>query len=117
MVYWKNVKEVGTYSPPGHEGTYNRRLVGPQEGIENAEVIIGEMEPNGLADPHFHDEIEQIMYILNGNARVIIEGEEAILSVGDVIWIPKRAMHEVINVGDTNLRFVLIYSPQKVKSS
>ncbi|WP_408011222.1 cupin domain-containing protein [Pseudalkalibacillus sp. A8] len=117
MVYWKNVKDVDVYSPPGHEGTYNRRLVGPKEGIENIEVILGEMEPGGVADPHFHEEIEQIMYILRGKAQVIIEGEEAVLTVGDVIWIPKKAMHEVKNGGDTNLQFVLMYSPQKVNSS
>jgi quercetin dioxygenase-like cupin family protein len=116
MVYWKNIKDVEVYSPPGHEGTYNRRMVGPKEGIENVEVIFGEMEPGGLADPHYHEEIEQIMYILTGKAHVIIEGKESTLSEGDVLWIPKRAMHEVKNVGDSNLRFLLMYSPQKVKS-
>ncbi|MBM4763222.1 cupin domain-containing protein [Bacillus sp. B15-48] len=115
MVFWKNVKDVEAYSPPGHEGTFNRRLVGPEEGIEDMEVIIGEMEPGGLADPHFHDDIEQIMYILTGKAHVIIEGKESVLSEGDVLWIPKKAMHDIRNAGDTNLRFVLIYSPQKVK--
>lgn len=115
MNYWKNSKDVEIYSPPGHEGTFNRRLVGPEEGIENLEVIIGEMEPGGLADPHFHDELEQIMYILTGKMHIIIEGEETVLTEGDVVWIPKKAMHEVKNVGNTNLKFVLMYSPQKVK--
>jgi quercetin dioxygenase-like cupin family protein len=114
MVYWKNVNDAEVYSPPGHEGTYNRRLVGPEEGIENMEVIIGEMEPGGLADPHFHEDLEQIMYVLTGKMHIIIEGEETILTQGDVVWIPKKALHKVTNAGDENLRFVLMYSPQKV---
>lgn len=115
MNYWKNIKDVEAYSPPGHEGTFNRRLVGPEEGIEHMEVIIGEMEPGGLADPHLHEDIEQIMYILTGKMHIIIEDKETVLTEGDVVWIPKKAMHEVQNVGDTNLKFVLMYSPQKVK--
>lgn len=115
MVFWKNEKDVEVYSPPGHEGTFNRRLVGPSEGIEHLEVIIGEMEPGGLADPHLHDDMEQIMYILSGKMHAIIEGEEAVLTAGDVVWIPKKAMHDIRNAGDENLRFVLMYSPQKVK--
>lgn len=115
MVYWKNERDVKIYSPPGHEGTFNRRLVGPAEGIENLEVIIGEMEPGGLADPHFHEDMEQIMYILEGKMHIVINEKEAVLSKGDVIWIPKMAMHEVKNIGESLLRFVLMYSPQKVR--
>lgn len=114
MVYWRNVNDVEAYSPPAHGGTFNRRLVGPADGIEHMEVIIGEMEPGGDADPHFHEDIEQVMYILTGEMYVKIEGEEAVLGEGDVVIIPKKAMHEVKNVGSTNLRFVLMYSPPKV---
>lgn len=108
------MNDVEAYSPPAHGGTFNRRLVGPEDGIEHLEVIIGEMEPGGDADPHLHDDIEQIMYILAGKMYVNIEGEEAVLSVGDVVIIPKKAMHEVKNIGSENLRFVLMYSPPKV---
>lgn len=113
MTFWKNENDVQGYSPAGHEGTFNRRLVGITEGIENVEVIIGEMEPGGLADPHLHENIEQIMYILSGEMHAIIEGKEAKLSAGDIVWIPKRATHDIRNAGDEKLRFVLIYSPQK----
>lgn len=111
MVYWRNVNDVQPYSPSGHSGTQNRRIVGLKDGMEEMEVIIGEIEPGGKADPHFHENIEQSMYILSGKMHVIINGEEAVLSEGDTVIIPKKAIHEVKNVGDSLLRFVLIYSP------
>lgn len=114
MKYWKNVKDVEVYTPPGHEGTFNRRLVSPSDAIENIEVIIGEMEPGGKAKPHFHEDIEQIMYILSGEMYVKIENKETVLSKGDVVIIPKKTIHEVKNVGLTHLRFILIYSPPKL---
>lgn len=113
MSYWKNAKDVEVYSPPGHEGTFNRRLFGKEEGMEQLEVIIGEIEPGGTADPHFHEEIEQSMFILSGEMKIIIENEETILRKDDVVWIPKKAMHEVVNIGKETVRFVLIYSPPK----
>lgn len=114
MVYWKNMEDVEVYSPPGHSGTFNRRLVGLEDGIEQVEVIIGEMEPGGDADPHLHEEIEQIMYILTGKMYVNIGGQENTLTEGDVVIIPKNTMHEVKNVGASHLRFVLMYSPPRM---
>lgn len=111
MVYWRNVNDVKPYSPPGHSGTNNRRIIGKKDGMENMEVIIGEIDPGGTADPHYHEEIEQAMYILTGKMHVVINGQQNTLSPGDAVIIPKKAMHEVTNVGDTPLRFVLMYSP------
>ncbi|SEI90965.1 Cupin domain protein [Bhargavaea ginsengi] len=113
MAYWRNVSEVEAYTPPAHEGTFNRRLAGMADGMEDMEVIIGEMEPGGSADPHDHEDMEQSMYILQGKMHVIIGGEEAELGEGDIVWIPKKTMHEVKNIGEGNLKFVLMYSPPK----
>ena len=113
MKYWKHVSDVEGYSPPGHEGTYNRSLVGKEEGIKGVEMIFGEMEVGGLADPHSHDDIEQLMYVLNGEMEINIEGEIAQLSKGHVVWIPQKALHEVKNIGSSKLSFILVYSPPK----
>ncbi|OUM87908.1 MAG: hypothetical protein BAA01_10685 [Bacillus thermozeamaize] len=113
MGFWRHVNEVETYVPPGHAGTFNRRLVGLADGMKNVEVIIGEMEEGGSALPHFHDDVEQVMYILEGKMYVEIDGEQAELTAGHAVWIPKGAMHEVKNAGPGKLRFVLMYAPPK----
>ncbi|MFC7393051.1 cupin domain-containing protein [Scopulibacillus cellulosilyticus] len=113
MAYWKDVKDVEVYYPPGHTGTFNKRLVGPVEGIKGAEVIVGEMEPGGHADPHKHTDLEQVMYILEGKMLIEMDGKQTELSKDQVVWIPKGVNHEVKNAGDSNLRFLLIYTPPK----
>lgn len=113
MKYWKHLDEVEGYSPPGHEGTFNRTLVGKEEGIQGVEMIYGEMEEGGLADPHYHADIEQVMYVLNGEMEIDIEGKVTQLSKGHVVWIPQMATHEVKNIGNSKLSFILIYSPPK----
>lgn len=111
VVYWRNVDEVEYYIPPGHEGTHNKRIVSIDDGMEEMEVIIGEIEPGGTADPHYHDDIEQSMYMISGNLDVIIGGEKTKIKEGDVVYIPKKTMHEVVNSGSEIAKFVLIYAP------
>lgn len=113
MKFWKHLNEVEGYSPNGHEGTFNRRLVSAKEGIKGVEMTIGEMEEGGSAEPHFHEDLEQVMYILEGEMSVIIDGEEGLLSKGHVVWIPQKTMHEVKNVGLSKLSFILVYSPAR----
>ncbi|GGJ99192.1 hypothetical protein GCM10007063_21800 [Lentibacillus kapialis] len=113
MRYWIHESEIESYIPLNHELTYNKKVVGRKDGINEVEMIIGEMEEGGDADPHSHEEIEQLMYILEGKMHAKIGGEEAELTAGHSVFIPKKVNHEIKNAGKGNLKFVLIYSPAK----
>jgi hypothetical protein len=57
--------ELPTYSPPKHSGTTNRRLLGPgPSGSDRMEVVLGELEYGGQADPHVHPDLEQAFFVL-----------------------------------------------------
>ena len=105
-------KDVGVYTPEGHDDTYNRRLVGPSMGAKYVEVIFGEMGQKGVADPHVHKNFEQIIYLLEGNLKVISQGAEEILEPGDLGFIPVGVSHQVI-CETGKARFLIIYAPPK----
>ena len=44
--------------------------------------------------------------ILEGKARVILDGKEILLSQGEAVDIPLEAAHRIENVGDTRLTFI-----------
>jgi quercetin dioxygenase-like cupin family protein len=90
-----NPNDVGVYTPEGHDDTYNQRLVGPNMGAKYVEVILGEMGRKGVADPHVHKNFEQIIYLLEGNVKVISQGAEEILEPGDLGFIPVGVWHQV----------------------
>lgn len=115
MKYFHDEKYVSIYTPPGHSGTYNRRLVGSHRGgIKNLEVIIGEMDPGGRAEAHAHPDCEQVMYIISGRMSARVGDEQADgLEAGNVVSIPVDTYHEIVNSGPETLKFVLIYSPPK----
>lgn len=113
MGYWRHVSEAEHEVSPGRWRTFYRRLIGLDDGIENVEMIVAEMKVGGSSLLHFHDECEQVMYILEGTMQVEIEGERAELSAGHAVWVPRGAIHEVNNAGSEPLRFLLIYAPPR----
>ena len=104
--------DVGVYTPEGHDDTYNRRLVGPNMGAKYVEVILGEMGQKGVADPHVHKNFEQIIYLLEGNVKVISQGAQEIFEPGDLGFIPIGVSHQVICETE-KARFLIIYAPPK----
>lgn len=113
MTFWKHENEISAYTPLNHDYTYNRKMTTKEDNIQNVEVIIGEMERGGKAEPHSHEEIEQIMYILEGKMGVEIGMEKSVLTKGYTVIIPKKTTHEIWNAGNYKLKFVLTYSPIK----
>jgi quercetin dioxygenase-like cupin family protein len=53
-----------------------------------------ELAPGTRLEPHRHDSHE-FYYILEGEATMQIEGEETTLSKGDLVHIPRNAVHTI----------------------
>lgn len=52
---------------------------------------------------HTHDDSSEIIFILQGSCKVIHEGYEEHLSVGDCHYCKKGQSHAVVNDGDEDL--------------
>ena len=103
--------EVTPYSPANHAGTRNYRLIGPQTvGAKQLEVLIGELERGKGALPHAHPGIEQVCYLLEGEAHVEVADEKFEMKAGEACFFPPDQMHLFIVTSDT-ARVMVIYSP------
>ena len=103
--------EVTPYSPANHVGTRNYRLIGPQTvGAKQLEVLIGELERGKGALPHAHPGIEQVCYLLEGEAHVEVADEKFEMKAGEACFFPPDQMHLFIVTSDT-ARVMVIYSP------
>ena len=52
---------------------------------------------------HLHDTSSEIIFILSGSCKVIHEGKEEYLTVGDCHYCKKEQSHAIINNGDEDL--------------
>ncbi|MGB9699415.1 MAG: cupin domain-containing protein [Thermodesulfobacteriota bacterium] len=110
--YIVHLSDLPTYSPAGHSRTTNRRLLGPgADGSSRIEVIYGEIEFGGQADPHAHQIQEQAIYVLAGKAEVEIEGRCYVVGPQDFIYLPPGTSHKVTPIEESSLKVLVIYAP------
>jgi quercetin dioxygenase-like cupin family protein len=66
--------------------------------------------PSGRAPDHYH-EYDEVIYVLEGQGELVIDGETAPLGPGSCIHLPRRLVHCVANTGDTEMRVLGVFRP------
>ncbi len=109
--YIIRASEQEPYSPANHTGTKNYRLVGPQvNGAKYMEIVLGDIERNEGSPAHAHPDLEQAVYILEGEAIAGIDGVDHHVGAGDLMFFPARVFHS-IKVLTERIKLLVIYSP------
>ena len=60
---------------------------------------------------HRHPAMEEIIYVISGQAEQWVDRERRHLGPGDIAHIPKDVVHGTYNAGDDTLVFLAILSP------
>jgi quercetin dioxygenase-like cupin family protein len=103
--------DVTPYSPANHTGTKNFRLIGPETvGAKQVEVLIGELERGKGALPHAHPGIEQVCYLLEGEARVEVGGEKFDMKPSEACFFPAEVKHLFVATTE-RVKVMVIYAP------
>jgi quercetin dioxygenase-like cupin family protein len=95
---------------------------GPHDWLARPDIVAAEdlalvrvhMPPGQGHAFHRHPEMEEIIYILEGQAEQWVERDRRLLVPGDIAHIPKDLVHATYNAGETTLRFLAILSPAKI---
>jgi len=99
------------YSPANHTGTRNYRLVGPPtNGSKYLEIALGDIERHEGSPAHAHPDLEQAVYIIEGEATVEIDGIVEEVKTGDLMYFPPKVFHD-IKVKSERIKLLVIYSP------
>jgi quercetin dioxygenase-like cupin family protein len=61
--------------------------------------------------PHSHDGYEETIYGLNGTLVWTVEGQVHEVAPGEVLCIPRGAVHQFDNLGDLDARALAIVTP------
>ena len=62
---------------------------------------------------HRHPALEEIIYVLEGQAEQWVDREKRLLGPGEMAHIPQDVVHGTYNAGTGILRFLAILSPAK----
>jgi mannose-6-phosphate isomerase-like protein (cupin superfamily) len=81
----------------------------PAVGCLSVTQFVGFIPP-GRAPDHFHL-YDEVLYVLEGEGLVHIDGEEAPLAPGSCVHLPAKLVHCLENSGPGELRLVAVFRP------
>lgn len=85
------------------------RAVG--EATERHSVAYVVIPPGKSSLLHYHPQAEESYYILQGEGRLYLAGEETAVHPGQAILIPPPQPHKIVNVGQTDLILLAVCVP------
>lgn len=77
---------------------------------EAAAMVLDEGESTGGPDNR-HEQSDQWMYVISGEARAKVGGSDVTLAPGDLLLIEKGEAHEIRNSGKAPFKTLNIYVP------
>ena len=95
------------------EGVYTMRwLASSHEGAERFRAVHYEYEPNWSTNmTHLHRARESVYIVLDGLAKVHLNGETHELEAGAVAYLSPGDIHGVVGSGPRGLRMVEVWAP------
>lgn len=75
------------------------------------QLVLMSLLPGQEIGEEIHEENDQFFRFEQGTGKCIIDGNEYLVTDGDVIIIPSGAKHNVINTGTDALKMYTIYAP------
>ncbi|XP_032167302.1 lung adenoma susceptibility protein 2 isoform X2 [Mustela erminea] len=104
--YWKNGSELSN-----HEKIFGEFLNQHQNALTLCTLRIYN---NGLRQPHFHFNANEMGYVISGCAKVGIINTQGIVEfdvhIGDVVFFPMGTQHYIKSTCDEDLLFLLAFS-------
>ena len=111
--------DVETLGLPGRE---LRWLVAPAAGpaaftvgplpADHCSACVIRVAPGDKVRPaHSHPNGEEVIYIIRGSGRVMVDGEVALVKEGSVVLFPRGAVHMLHNTGTEEMKVVCFFAP------
>ncbi len=81
-------------------------------GAQYCTMAVIRVAPGSRVRPaHSHPQGEEIIYILNGHGRVLIDGEVQPVRAGCAVLFPKGKVHMLENQSDEEMKVACFFAP------
>ena len=78
---------------------------------EHCQVVLMSIEPGDDIGEEVHEGIDQLIMIVDGEAKAVLDGEKTKVEEAALISVPAGMRHNIINTDDEPLKLYTIYSP------
>ena len=94
-------------------GRYLRWLVNSERlGAKHLSVCMIQVAPGGTVRPaHSHPNGEELIYIIHGNGRVMVDGAVESVREGSAVLFPQGSVHMLQNTGGEEMKVICFFAP------
>lgn len=96
-----------------HPGRSMRWLANENSlGARNLSVCVIRVMPGETVRPaHSHPNSEELIYIITGSGKVMIEGEVGEVRTGTAVLFEQGKIHMLRNTGDVEMKVICFFAP------
>ena len=81
-------------------------------GAKHCSSCVIRVEPGQTVRPaHSHPNGEEVIYIIHGSGRVMVDGEVSSVRAGTIVLFPQGKVHMLQNNGTEEMKVVCFFSP------
>jgi mannose-6-phosphate isomerase-like protein (cupin superfamily) len=78
---------------------------------QHMQLVVMTLQVGEEIGEEIHETVDQFFRVEEGQAKVIVDGEEVVIGAEEVYIVPAGSKHNVINVGEGALKLYTIYAP------
>lgn len=97
-----------------HPGRHMRWLANKESlNANNMSVCVIRVDPGETVRPaHSHPKSEELIYIITGSGKVMIEDEVGDVKAGSAILFEQGKVHMLKNTGDVEMKVICFFAPK-----
>ena len=81
------------------------------ETSTHTQIVIMSIPVGGDIGEETHTDNDQVLFLVEGEGKVILDGVETPYETGDIALVPAGTKHNFLNTGTTDLKIITTYSP------
>ena len=101
--FWQPVPANGSITVDGAPG-----LVGMEQPFGFGTQTL---PPGGFVREHLHDRNEELIHVISGTGRAVLDGVDYAMAPGLTIFLGRNRTHKFINEGSTDLHWAWLIVP------
>jgi mannose-6-phosphate isomerase-like protein (cupin superfamily) len=77
----------------------------------HAQVVVMSIPPRGEIGEEVHEDVDQVLVFVDGEAIAVLDGERSTLGPGRLVHVPAGTRHNFINTGSVDVKLYTVYAP------
>ena len=78
---------------------------------KNMQLVLMSIPMSGDIGMETHEKTDQVLVIVAGEGKAILNGQESPIAKHDIIFVPAGTEHNFVNTGDEDLKLYTLYAP------